>query len=161
MNILVVSDTHGSLQKAVEMYDRLGQGINIDLIIHCGDFKKDAVQMGKLCNVDVVAVEGNSDGNSAGDVQLVETTAGTVVVTHGHAEGVGRGSYGDLLKLAVKYDAKCVCFGHTHVPVYDEAGGVILLNPGSISQPRDGSQGSVAFIVSDKEINASIIPFMP
>lgn len=161
MNILVVSDTHGSLQKAVEMYDRLGQGIDIDLIIHCGDFKNDAVQMGKLCNKAVVAVSGNSDGNSSGELELVETPAGTILVTHGHAEGVGRDTYGDLLSLAKKYDAKCVCFGHTHMPVYEEVDGVILLNPGSISQPRDGSQGSIAFVVADKDINASIIPFRP
>ena len=30
-----------------------------------------------------------------------------------------------------------VCFGHTHVPLVHQAGAVIVINPGSCSQPRD------------------------
>ena len=29
-------------------------------------------------------------------------------------------------------------FGHTHRPMYDDKGRVVLLNPGSISMPRGG-----------------------
>lgn len=161
MNILVVSDTHGQIQKAVTMYERLGQGIDIDLIIHCGDHKKDAVLMSKLCNKEVISVAGNNDGKPDGEIDLVKTPAGLILVTHGHAENVSLDNYDELIKLAKLYEAKCVCFGHTHVPLYKEIDGIILLNPGSISRPRDGSEGSVAFITADKEFNASIIPYMP
>ena len=30
-----------------------------------------------------------------------------------------------------------VCFGHTHVPLVHQAGAVVVINPGSCSQPRD------------------------
>ena len=30
-----------------------------------------------------------------------------------------------------------VCFGHTHVPLVHQAGDVVVINPGSCSQPRD------------------------
>lgn len=159
MNIMVISDTHGELKKAVMMYDRLGQGIDIDLIIHCGDYKKDAITMSNLCNRKAIAVSGNCDGNTNGDIELIDTPAGTILVTHGHNENVAEDSYDELIRLAKLYDAKCVCFGHTHIPVYEEVKGIILLNPGSITRPRDGSQGSIAFIVADDDINASIIPF--
>ena len=36
---------------------------------------------------------------------------------------------------ALPYDM--VCFGHTHVPLVHTAGDVVVVNPGSCSQPRD------------------------
>lgn len=36
---------------------------------------------------------------------------------------------------ALPYDM--VCFGHTHVPLVHQAGDVVVINPGSCSQPRD------------------------
>lgn len=46
MNILVLSDTHGELGRALEMYKRISTLIcKIDRIIHCGDFIKDAHEL--------------------------------------------------------------------------------------------------------------------
>lgn len=36
------------------------------------------------------------------------------------------------------YDVKVVVFGHTHVPMEEKCGNKIILNPGSVGQPRDG-----------------------
>ena len=35
-------------------------------------------------------------------------------------------------------DRKVFAFGHTHVPIYKKCGDRIILNPGSVGQPRDG-----------------------
>ena len=59
MRILVISDTHGSLGKAFDVWEKLR---NIDLVIHCGDHKEDAETLEKLWRVPVVAVKGNCDG---------------------------------------------------------------------------------------------------
>ena len=39
MKILLLSDTHGLLDKVYEIYGKLN---HIDLIIHCGDYQRDA-----------------------------------------------------------------------------------------------------------------------
>ena len=39
MKILVLSDTHGKLDKVYRVCEKLN---NIDLIIHCGDYIRDA-----------------------------------------------------------------------------------------------------------------------
>ena len=39
-----------------------------------------------------------------------------------------------------------VLFGHTHRSSYVETGDVYMMNPGSLSQPRDGSGGTFGFL---------------
>lgn len=36
------------------------------------------------------------------------------------------------------FDVKVVVFGHTHIPLQEKCGNKIILNPGSVGQPRDG-----------------------
>ena len=158
MNIFVLSDTHGNIGKAIEMYERLSAGINFDLIIHCGDFKMDALRLGELLKVEVVSVRGNCDGARTRDIALVEAPSTRIAVTHGHMEDV------KLSKLNLKYlaqEKKCsiVCYGHTHRPENEVVDGVRLFNPGSISLPRDGTQGSVGIIVSDNKHTACSVVY--
>ena len=60
MKILVISDTHGKLNKVREVYRKL---TNIDLIIHAGDYMRDGEALSKEFAVPVVAVKGNCDGS--------------------------------------------------------------------------------------------------
>ena len=44
-------------------------------------------------------------------------------------------------------EADFVCVGHTHLPFHLDLGGIQVLNPGSIGQPRDGDwRGSYAIV---------------
>lgn len=57
MNILVLSDTHGELDRALEMYERISTSIcKIDRIIHCGDFIKDAQEIEAQTGIPVSCV---------------------------------------------------------------------------------------------------------
>ena len=50
-----------------------------------------------------------------------------------------------------------VCFGHTHIPFDDTVKGVRLLNPGSITHNRDGSDPSYMLLtLKGKEIRAEL-----
>jgi putative phosphoesterase len=49
-----------------------------------------------------------------------------------------------------------VCFGHTHVPFVHQAGRVIVINPGSCSQPRDQDRRG-AYAVIDTYTRAATI----
>ncbi len=154
MKIFVISDTHGDLRKVFQIYEKLN---HIDLILHCGDYKKDALTLKDALGVPVIGVRGNCDGASAADREIVETPAGRILLTHGHLDGAGHNP------LALKYaaeEAQCiaVCFGHTHVPVCEKDDGIYLINPGSLPRPRDGSCGSYAIIHSnEKEFYANIV----
>lgn len=136
MKILLLSDTHGLLDKVYEIYGKLN---HIDLIIHCGDYQRDAHTLEDTLGIPIVSVKGNCDGASRPDREIVETPAGKLLITHGHLEGAGY-DYNNLLYLAEEKDCIAVCFGHTHVPMCEDFGGIYLINPGSLTNPRDGSQ---------------------
>ncbi|MGN0709804.1 MAG: metallophosphoesterase family protein [Anaerovoracaceae bacterium] len=158
MNIFVVSDTHGRLDKAIEMYKRFegelagsGSGTGkIDMIIHCGDHEEDGIELSERLRVPVTAVPGNCDGSFKRKVKTVDTPYGQILVTHGHTEYVDR-DMSNLVYLAEDMGCAAVCFGHTHVPVDTEYDGIHLVNPGSLTYPRDGSSGSAALITADEK----------
>lgn len=159
MNILVFSDTHGKIKMAIEMYERLAPSIHFDLIIHCGDYIKDAIEIEKKLGIKTTAVRGNCDGSRERNFQIIETPAGRILVTHGHAEGV-KHSLTNLIYLAKENECNMACFGHTHCAVNEVVSGIHLINPGSLTNPRDGKGGSCAILIaSGKEPAASIVTY--
>lgn len=154
MKILLLSDTHGDLTKVYEIYEKLN---NIDLIIHCGDYQKDAFDLEDHLGVPVVSVKGNCDGSRTPDHKIVETPYGNLLITHGHLENAGY-DYNLLLYAAEAADCFATCFGHTHVPMCEDFDGIHLINPGSLSRPRDGSNGSYAILrCTEEDFYANII----
>jgi len=155
MKILVISDTHGKLNKVREIYRKL---TNIDLIIHAGDYMRDGEALGKELGIPVIAVKGNCDGShSSDDYAIAETEYGNILVTHGHMQQVDY-QLTSLMYKAMESNCKAVVFGHTHCSLIEENNGIHFINPGSLTQPRDGSSGSYAIIrTSESSIDASIV----
>jgi putative phosphoesterase len=58
-----------------------------------------------------------------------------VMLTHGHRYGVNYNTY-ELVEAAKRNHADIVMFGHTHVPMIDLSREVWVINPGSLSLPR-------------------------
>lgn len=159
MNILVISDTHGELNKVMEMYNRLNSACKFDLILHCGDFASDAIALRKMVDCEIVYVQGNCDGCEREDIQIVETPAGKIMITHGHMENVNYGLE-NLMFRAKELGCVCACYGHTHIPVNEMANGVRIVNPGSLTRPLGGSVPSCAIMVAtEKGITASIMKY--
>lgn len=148
MKIFVISDTHGKLDKVLEVWDRL---TNVDLVIHLGDYEKDAMRLEKLLETEVVSVKGNMDGSySSDDYKIVETEYGNILLTHGHMENVKMSPL-NLIYKAQELGCKAALFGHTHQAAYEEISGIYLVNPGSLPSPRDGSNGSYAIINTEPD----------
>ncbi|MGI6178094.1 MAG: metallophosphoesterase family protein [Eubacterium sp.] len=149
MKIFVVSDTHGRIGRVVDMCEIIK---NIDLVIHCGDFKTDAENLEDVLRIPVVSVRGNCDGYfpEPSDEATVDTPQGRILVLHGHQRGIARDPE-VLAEAALDRDCIAVCYGHTHVADITEENGVTLVNPGSISLPRDDTGGSAAIITADDE----------
>lgn len=156
MKIFVISDTHGRIKKAVEVYKNL---TDVDLMVHLGDYKRDALDLESRLGVDTVFVEGNMDGSMTleSSSKIIDTEYGKILITHGHLENVKDG-FENITSRCISEGCKAVLFGHTHRPLYEEKNGIYLLNPGSISVPRDGSRGSYAIIhTSADRFRASVV----
>lgn len=143
MRILVLSDTHGKLGNAFDIWERLR---NIDLVIHCGDHKHDGDELGDAWRIPCVSVNGNCDSYTK-DEAIVKTPAGDILVCHGH----GFYSEEELVEQAELHACIAVCFGHTHIPLISYTNGVYLINPGSISLPRGDHRASAAVITATED----------
>ena len=149
MRIFVVSDTHGDLKNAIELYDRALTGGPVDFIIHCGDFYSDGIRLAQVCGQMVYAVHGNCDGHYGEEFRIVETPAGKIIVIHGHNEDVDF-SLDNAAYLARREECSMVCFGHTHKPTIKEHHGILFVNPGSTKRPRILNGASAAVVTADE-----------
>lgn len=155
MKILAISDTHGKLNKVRDIWPKL---TDIDMILHAGDFIADAEKLQAELGVPVIGVKGNCDGGySSSDFRVIPVECGNILLTHGHMENVSCQLNGLMYKV-MENDCRAVVFGHTHRAMTDESSGIRFINPGSLTQPRDGSDGSYAIIrTSEDSFDASIV----
>lgn len=155
MRIYVISDTHGKIDKAMEIYQRLE---DIDLIVHLGDHWNDVKRMKDQLNIPLIGVKGNMDGSFSRDgYHILETDFGKIFLAHGHMESVKQ-SYENIMYKAESLQCRAAFFGHTHIPLFIETEGFYLLNPGSLSLPTGGRKGSYAVAtVTENSIDAAIL----
>ena len=145
--ILIVSDTHKRLGNLYEALEKEG---SVDAMIHLGDLEGDEDIVNEMIPGPVYMVPGNNDYYSQAPRELEIQLAGkNVLLTHGHYYYVSL----DLQTIRQEGIARgmdIVMFGHTHRPMLEEDEDLILLNPGSLSYPRQkGRQRS--YIVMEKE----------
>lgn len=133
MKILIVSDSHGKNATLLKVLDKVGA---IDLFIHLGDVEGSEEYIASHAGCRTEFIAGNNDYfTTLLKEKVLKIGKYTVYLTHGHKYGVYYGL--DNIKEAAKLrGADIVMFGHTHVPIVDQTGDAIALNPGSISLPR-------------------------
>lgn len=148
MRVLIVSDTHGrhvALDRALEA---AGQ---IDMFIHLGDVEGGEEYLDAAIECEKHVVRGNNDFFS--DLPREEEFyigKYRTFITHGHAY------YVSLDPEYIREEGKArkadiVMFGHTHRPFFEEKDGIIVLNPGSLSFPRqEGRRGSYMLMETDE-----------
>ena len=148
MRVLIVSDTHGrhtALDRALE------EAGAIDLFIHLGDVEGGEEYINAVVDCEKHMVRGNNDFFS--DLPREEEFrigSRKVFITHGHAYYVSLDSE-YIVEEAKARKADIVMFGHTHKPYFHQADGIIVLNPGSLSFPRqDGRKGSYVIMNADE-----------
>ena len=151
MKILVVSDTH---RKDDNLKLVLSEECPLDMMIHLGDaegsehFIPDWVN--PECRMEMVL--GNNDFFSRLDREREIDIAGhKAFITHGHYYGVSMGPEG-LVDEAKSRGCDIAMYGHTHRPFLDMIDGVTVLNPGSLSYPRqEGRRPSYMIIHVDAD----------
>lgn len=134
MRILVVSDTHRRNENYFELLERLRP---LDMVIHCGDTEGSEYALSQAADCPVQMVLGNNDFFSPLPRELnFNIGKYKIWVVHGHQYYVSMGNK-MIRQEARARGADIVLFGHTHRPQIDTTEeGVIAVNPGSISYPR-------------------------
>jgi uncharacterized protein len=157
VRIAVISDTHLPRGRRV-LPERCVEELRAaDLILHAGDIATVAVlEEIEAIGPPVRAVLGNVDepalaARGVPEEIVVEAEGARIAMVHNAGPGQGR-----LARLRLRYpDADAVVFGHSHIPLHEEADGFQIFNPGSPTdrrrQPRhtmglaEAAGGAVAF----------------
>lgn len=133
MKVLIVSDTHRHNKNLESVLQEVGK---IDMLIHCGDAEGTEEQIRELIDCPMCIVAGNNDFFTRLPTDaFFELEGRKVLVTHGHYYHVSVGVE-HLVREAITRGADIVIYGHTHRPTMEIRNGVVVLNPGSISYPR-------------------------
>jgi len=154
MKLGFISDTHGGLEDTLQALEGLKDA---EKICHIGDVlyhgpRNDLPENydpKELSNVlkdrdDIIFVRGNCDADVDEMVLEHELSIKSRVVTfdgyrfylvHGY-----EGTEEERLQQAKEHGCHVVVSGHTHVKVLEKKDGIVVLNPGSTTIPKDGSR---------------------
>ena len=130
----VFSDTHTNIALCLEAVRRCRP----DVIIHLGDHERDARAIAQqFPDIPMYNVCGNCDiAPVAPASQVIQLGPVKAFITHGHLYNVDYDRIDSLVYAAQEQDCRLAMFGHTHRTLYQEVGGVTVLNPGTAGKGR-------------------------
>lgn len=154
MKVLVFSDSHGRTGRMLSLI----QAGKPDAVLHLGDHAGDVEEVRfAFPTLPCCVVSGNNDWGPEPMETVLEWEGVRMLCTHGHQLAVSRGPQ-LLAARALQLECRAALFGHTHRGFCQEVGGVLAFNPGSISLPRDGTNGSYGILQLEQgRIRAQII----
>ena len=133
----LISDTHGLIRPGVH-----SALTGVELILHAGDVGGTAILDELRLIAPVRAVFGNTDPPDHPELSTelsVQVNGLRVHVSHGNEVGSPTPE-----KLAERYDADVVIYGHTHRPLVTRKDGMLFVNPGAAGPKRFNISPSVA-----------------
>ena len=161
MNIVAISDTHAprrwkSCPPAVAAHLR-----GADLILHAGDVCTASVLDELSQYAPVHAVLGNNDGPDvaawgAPETLSLDLDGLRVAMIHDSGAAAGR-----LRRMRRRFpEAGLVVFGHSHIPLDEDSGGLRIFNPGSPTDRRRQPHGTIGLltVAEGRLTQARIIP---
>ena len=154
MRVLIVSDSH---QKDGNLLEVIQGAAPFDMFIHLGDGEGSDETIADWCEeqspgCEIHMVQGNNDFFTSLPPEE-EFMIGThrAFITHGHRYGVSMG----VERLAEEAESRgcdIAMFGHTHRPFLAKEDGLTVLNPGSISYPRqEGRRPTFAILETEED----------
>jgi len=147
MRVVALADTHAPRRWKSCPPPVAEQLRRADLILHAGDVCTAAI-LGELSQyAPVLAVLGNNDGPDVaawGATPALRADLDGLRVAMIHDSGAARGRPQRLRRRFP--DAGLVVFGHSHIPLDADAGGIRIFNPGSPTDRRRQPQGTVGVL---------------
>ena len=146
----IISDTH------IPHFKRLPEAIwqhfaGVELIIHAGDLSVLPVIRELETIAPVVAVQGNIEED---EVRMKLPVKREIMVGHcriGIVHILGEAYNRAQVARQEFPTARCVVFGHSHIPWNEEVNGQLLFNPGSANDRRRQPRCSIGLLhVDDK-----------
>ena len=148
MKVLIVSDTH---KRDENLRAVIRKELPFDMMIHLGDSEGSEIYFedwvrDERCSV--YTVRGNNDFFSgAPSERMIYIGHHRVFLTHGHMYGASM-STARLREEAASRGATIAMFGHSHRPHLARPDGMIVLNPGSLSFPRQADRKGTYLIMT-------------
>ncbi len=150
MKVLLVSDTHGK----DDLLENIITEEHPDFLCHMGDVEGSADYIREIAGCQLAMVAGNNDYYSGLPQEALFELAGhKIFMTHGHGYILYFGLQ-ELCDAGKKKGADIVLFGHIHQPVVEEIDGITLINPGSLTYPRQVGRRP-SYMVMELEENQS------
>lgn len=163
MKIMFLSDMHGSVyytKRALEIFDRE----EADHLIILGDQlyhgprnplpkdydPKEVVEALNEYKERIIAVRGNCDSEVdqmlldfpiMADYSVIFYEGKKIFATHGHIY--------NKANMPNIYEGDVMISGHTHIPLAEKKDGIYILNPGSITLPKENTPNSYAILEDD------------
>ena len=158
MRVGIISDTHNPSVGAEPPPEVVSAFDGVDVIIHAGDIYQPACLDWLEKIAPVYAVELGADAHFKDDARVVDMSR--VFDLEGHSIGLvhdlmvpgmaqeitefsplskhfpQEAKLSDALRKVFSAEVGIVIFGHTHYPVVEEFQGVLMVNPGSPSLPK-------------------------
>lgn len=149
---IVISDSHGR-REAVERLRPLFE--ENDGVLHLGDGASDVRQLALRDPKKYKVMKGNCDFSGGLEEYEFEEEGVKVFCCHGHRYGVKHGRE-ELARRAKALGCAVALYGHTHTASIEEIDGVMLVNPGALS---DWTSPSYCYLVlHNGKATATIVP---
>jgi uncharacterized protein len=161
VRVVVLADTHAPRRWRV-CPPRVAKHLRrADLILHAGDVCTASVLTELAAYAPVVAVLGNNDGPDVaewGAPETAELDLDGLAVAMVHDSGPATGRLGRMRRRFPAADL--VVFGHSHIPLDESAADLRIFNPGSPTDRRRQSHGTLGLlrIDSGRLTEACIVP---
>ena len=143
--ILVMSDSHRIADYALQAIEKEKP---FDLLVHLGDVEGHDREITLAAGCTCFFVRGNCDyDQNLPTFTVFQIGQHKVYAAHGHRNHVEYGT--ENLELSARqYGCDIAMYGHTHVPDLREKERITVLNPGSISLPRQAEHKKTYVIMT-------------
>ena len=147
MKIIVTSDVHGKK----EIISKLLYEYDGDLFLDCGDSELSNYELQNF-----ESVRGNCDFENYPNYRIIELDEYfKIFITHGDLYTIN-----EMIEISHKNKCNMILHGHTHIKKYEIIDGIYIINPGSISKPRNKDSNTFLEILYDnvnKKINCQFV----
>lgn len=148
MKIIMTSDIHRNIDGFLKVKDQ-----EYDYFLDAGDSSMSVNELD-----DIISVSGNSDFNNLEKYRIVSLDDYLrIFITHGVGLNIET-----IASIAKENKCNVALYGHTHIKNLSYINNVWVVNPGSITKPRNGNNKTYVIMDYDslnKEIKFKFIDF--